>query len=143
MFVELFAPHPRLDGAVEILLVHLEDRVHLRQVDREAALDRGDVALERGAGAEGYDRYLGGDAQPDQRRHLFGRANEGDRIGQHRIEMGLARPMLEADRLPGAEPVADHRTNLVEEARGQRLAVEIGQGRGHGLSQYLKEARTP
>ena len=51
--------------------------------------------------------------------------DEGHRIGQHRVEMGLARPMLEADRLAGGEPIADHRTDFIEEARQRAIAVAI------------------
>ena len=53
VFVELLAPHPGLDAAVEVFGVHLEDVVHPRHVDRDPAVQRLDVPFERRPGPEG------------------------------------------------------------------------------------------
>ena len=57
MLVERLAGDAGLDHAVEILGVHREHLVHVAQVDRDAAGGRVDLALERGAGAEGDDGH--------------------------------------------------------------------------------------
>ena len=66
MVVERLAGHAGLDDAVEVLGVDGEHAVHPRAVDRDAAVQRVDVAFERGAGAERHDRRVmgGGDLAP-------------------------------------------------------------------------------
>ena len=54
--IERRARHAGLDAAVEVVDVDLEDGVHHREVDGQPAVDCGDVALERCAGAEGDER---------------------------------------------------------------------------------------
>jgi len=54
--IQLLARHARLDAAVEVVGVHLDDPVHRRKVEAHAAIQRRDVALERRADAEGDHR---------------------------------------------------------------------------------------
>ena len=56
MFLELLAGHAGLDRGVQIVGADAQDAVHARHVDRDAAVDRIDVAFERRAGAERHDR---------------------------------------------------------------------------------------
>ena len=60
---ELLARDARLHAAVEIVGVDLEHPVHLRQVDADAAVERRDVALERGTDAERDHRHARRGAQ--------------------------------------------------------------------------------
>ena len=54
--VELEPRQPGLDGNVEIFGAETQHPRHARQVDRDAAVDRVDVAFERAAHAERHDR---------------------------------------------------------------------------------------
>ncbi len=56
VLLELLACDACLDRGVEIVRADTQDAVHPRHVDRDPAVDRVDVALERGAGAERDDR---------------------------------------------------------------------------------------
>ena len=62
--IERPARHPGLDGDVEIIDRRPADRVHLAHVDGDPAAEGGDVALQRGSGAERDERQpvCGGDA---------------------------------------------------------------------------------
>ena len=55
--VQLLARHPGLDAAVHVGLADVDDARHARQVEGDAAAHRGDVALQRGAGAPGHHRH--------------------------------------------------------------------------------------
>lgn len=140
MLVELLAPHAGLDGAVEILGIDRQDHVHLRHVDADPAAHRGDIALDRGAGAEGDDRHLRLDAEPDDLDHLLGAARKGDRVRQHCGEMGLAAAVLKPHRLAEVKPVADDAAQLPGESVGQRPGRRC-RGRAHG--QKLNRMRAP
>ena len=96
--VELLAQHARLHAAVEILGVDLQHAVHLRQVDAHAAVERGDVALERGADAERDDRHPRRMAQAHDRRDLLVGVREDDDVGQPGVGQPLAVAVLVADR---------------------------------------------
>ena len=77
---------PACTTASRSCLVHREHLVHLRQVDRHAALHREDVALERGADAVGDHRHAVAAADVDDVAHFFGRLDEDNSIGQARRE---------------------------------------------------------
>ena len=64
MIVKRLACHAGFDHAVEILSVHGEDAVHVREIERHAAEGRVDLAFERGAGAERNDRHARLGAKP-------------------------------------------------------------------------------
>ena len=84
MRVQLLARDAGLDAAVHVGLADVEDARHARQVERDAAAHRGDVALQRGAGAPGHHRHVCGVAQRQQPGGFLGGFDEGDGVGQHR-----------------------------------------------------------
>ena len=106
MLVQLLAGHPGLDRGVEILGADPHDPVHLGHVDGDAAGQRRDLALERGAGAKGDDRRLVRGAELDDRRDLVGGVREGDRIGRVRGMIGFVPAVLGADRRRDRKPLA-------------------------------------
>ena len=98
-----------LDGDVEVLDAHAQDRVHQARVDRDAALDREHVALERGAGAERHDRHVVLGASAHDRGDLLGRARERDRVRRRRRERRTRRARAGRARSPtstGGRPAA-------------------------------------
>ena len=101
VFVELLARDARLDRGVEIFGVDPQHAVHLRQIDADAALQCRDMALQRGAGAEGDHRRLVLRAEPDDRRDFLGALREGHRVGGVRLMIGLVLAVLLADRSRG------------------------------------------
>ena len=123
IFVELLAANAGLDGAVEILGIDAEDRIHLRQIQADPPAHRGDIALHRRAGPEGNDRHLIEAAELHDLDHFLGRAREHHCVGQLRRELGLARAMLEADLLAELKSVAHDQPQLLDEAVGQRTPV--------------------
>ncbi|MET3238410.1 putative intracellular protease/amidase [Bradyrhizobium japonicum] len=137
MLVERLAGDAGLDHTVEILGVHREHLVHVAQVDRDAASGRIDLALQRGAGAEGdhWHAVPGADAHHVldvggllRHHHAVGRL-VGNPCG------GMA--VLLADGLRGDEAVAEACGKLLQCAReGFRLRPRriIGDGRTHGNS---------
>src|SRR5262249_61206310 len=52
VIVKLLAGDTGLDHAIEVCLVHRDDTVHARQVERDAAEWRVDMTFERGTGAK-------------------------------------------------------------------------------------------
>src|SRR4029077_5286730 len=80
MLVELLAGNSGLNGSIEIFGVNAQDPVHLRQVETNAAGKCSDVTLERGPGAERYDRCAAFGAEIDNRGDLVGAASKGDRV---------------------------------------------------------------
>ncbi len=58
VLVQLFAGDPGLDNHIEILIVDLNDLVHLLHVDRNTAMQCSDVPLKCGASAVRDDRNL-------------------------------------------------------------------------------------
>ena len=104
--VELLARDARLHAAVEVLGVDLEHAVHLRQVDADAAVERGDVAFERRADAERDHRHARRVAQPDDRGDFVVGVREHDDVGQRRVGEALAVAVLFADRARGHRALA-------------------------------------
>ena len=107
ILVELLARDPGLDGGVEILGVDPQDPVHLRQVDADAAVQRRDMAFERGAGAEGDDRRLVLGAQ-GRRSPRPPRCCARRRRHRGRAARGRIRP-CRAGRRPPPKSTADRR----------------------------------
>ena len=96
--VHLLARDARLHAAVEVLGVHFEHPVHLRQVDADAAVERGDVPFERRADAERDDRHARRMAQSHDGGDLLVRVREHDDVGQRGVGQPFAVAMLLADR---------------------------------------------
>src|SRR5689334_12334217 len=121
MFVELLARYARLDHAVEILGMDGEDLVHVLEVDRDAAERRVDVALERGASAEGDDRHAMAGANADDLLHFLRRARIDNRVGGLVAQPRGRITMLLARRERGGEPLAEDRSE-----RGDGCCDRIG-----------------
>ncbi len=107
MGVQLVARDAGLDAAVHVGLADVEDAVHARQVERDAAAHRGDVALERGAGAPGHDGDVFGVAERQQAAGFVGGFDEGDGVGQHRRLGVLAVRVVVAQRRVGGDAIAE------------------------------------
>ena len=95
--VERPARDAGLHGHVHVLHRQAQDAVHLARVDAHAAVERGDVALERRAGAERDDRRAVVAAGAHDRGGLLGVAREHDHVG-----VGGRVPGLVACRAGGA-----------------------------------------
>ncbi len=132
MGVQRLARHAGLDPAVEIGGVDLEHPVEPREVDRDAALERGDVALERGAGAEGDDRRAVAGADPHQLGHLGGAGGEGHGVGRVAFVEGHVLAVLFPHRRRGRQPVADQRPRRGDRRRGIGARAGGGCGDAHG-----------
>ena len=111
-----------LERDVEVLDAHAQDRVHQARVDRNAALDREDVALERGAGAERDDRHAVVRARAHDRGDLLGRARERHRVGRRRRERRLVAPVQVAHRLRGRQAIAQQLAQRLDRLRHAHCA---------------------
>ena len=114
--VELLARDAGLDGDVEVVDRQAQDRVHLAHVDADPALQRLDVALERGARAEGHERRAVAGAHPDDGRGLLGARRVDDRVGRGRRMKRLVDAVLIEHVAPGEHPLgAQQRAQVVEQ----------------------------
>ena len=112
-----------------------EHLVHVAQIDRDAAGGRVDLALERGAGAEGDDGHAVLRADPHHVLDVGGILRH-----HHAVRWLVGEPcrgvaVLLADRLRGDQAVAEPRGKLLQRAcEGFRLRTRriIGDGRTHG-----------
>jgi hypothetical protein len=101
VLVQLLARNPRLNPAVQILGMDLQNLVHLAEVYGDAAVHRHDLALQGRAGAKRNDRAIVPRADLDDGRHLLARPHEGDRIGKGRRVIGRILAVVPAYRLGG------------------------------------------
>jgi hypothetical protein len=117
-------PDAGLDGDVHVVDRQAQDRVHPAHVDRDAAAQRSDVALERRARSERDDRraVLGADAH--HARALLDVEREDDEVGRRRRVERLVGAVLPADVLAGQDAV-----------RRERGGQGVGQGRDGCLVQ--------
>ena len=107
--IELLARDAGLYQAVEVGGVDLAHGVHLHEIEGDAAAQRGDVALERCAGAVGDHGHALLRADRDDGADLLGGAWERHPVGRRALVIGLVAAMLLAHGQGGAEPVAQHR----------------------------------
>ncbi len=112
VFVELLARDAGLHHRVEVLLVHREHLVHLRQVDRDAAFHREDVPLERGTDAERNHRHAMALANVHYVAHFLGCLYKHDCIGQRVREVGLVLAVVLAHCGRGRDAIAEQRLQL-------------------------------
>ena len=110
MGVQLLPRHAGLDAAIHVRLADVEDAGHPRQVERDAAAHRRDVALQRRAGAPGHDGHALGVAQRQQAAGLVGGFDERDGVGQDRRLGVLAVRVVVAQRGVGGDAVAEEIT---------------------------------
>jgi hypothetical protein len=132
--VQLLARDARLHGAQQVLGRDRQHPVHARDVDREAALDREQVALERGADPERDDREAVLPAGEHRLDDVLGRLGEHHRVGRRDGERRLVAAVVLADRERGAEAVAEAGAQPFGERVGQRAPERPGGGVGmvHG-----------
>ena len=102
-----------------------QDPVHLAQIDRDAAVQRVDVALERGAGAERHDRARRRGADRDDRLDFFGRVRQADDVGSGGGVIRLAMAVMLAHRFGVARAPAQQLLELHD----RRLDRRGGGGR--------------
>ena len=87
VLLELLTGHAGLDGGIQVVGADAQDAIHPRHVDRDAAVDRIDVAFERGAGAEGHNRTAVRRAGAHDGLDRLGALGEHDRMRQRRRVM--------------------------------------------------------
>ena len=120
--VELLARDAGLHGDVEVVDRQAQDRVHLAHVDADSALQRLDVALQRGARAEGHERRAVAGAYADDRRGLLGARRVHHGVGRRRRMKRLVDAVLVAHVAPGEHAVgAQQRAQVVEQLLGRGL----------------------
>ncbi len=128
--VERLARDAGLDGGGEVLGVDREHAVHLRKIDRDAALHGQQVAFERRPIAIGNDGYAILRAQLHDGLDLGGALRVDDGVGQLRIEARLVAAMMGAHGFGGGDALAERALQMVEEFRGKRAA---GDSRRRGV----------
>ena len=90
----MFAGHAGLHRAVQIVSADAQHLGHARQIDRDAAVDGGKVALERRAGPERDHRDPGCRTQGDDFRDFFGGLGENDSVRNRRCMVGFPTTVL-------------------------------------------------
>ena len=140
--VELLARDAGLDHAVEVALVDGEHAVHAREVERQPAVRRVDVAFERGAGAERDDGHAMGAGHPHDLAHLVLVLDPDHGVGRLVGDPGDGVGMLAADRLPGLQPVAEA---LAQDGNGggDIAPRDLALGRRQCLRNLLASSRCP
>ena len=106
MRIQLLPRHAGLDAAVHVRLAHVQHRGHARQVDGDAAADRGDVAFERRAGAPGHHGDAFGVAEGEQAGNFLGGFDERHGVGHRRGLRVLAVRVVIAQRRVGGDALA-------------------------------------
>ena len=145
MLVELLPGDARLDDAIEVVGVDGENIIHAREVERDAAMGRVDMALERRADAERNDRRVVPGAELDEVDHVLFVFGEHHGVRRLVLEPGERVPMRLADRLRGGEAVAETGGEIGIE-RGDRVARKAAlaladRELGHGASLLLEARR--
>ena len=114
--------------------IDLEHLVHAAHIDADAAMRRVDMALERGAGAEGDQRHamLAGDR--NDRLDLGRTLRKDDAVGQLRRNIGGRVGMLRADGLAGLETIAEP---LAHQPHGGSYAGFVADARPDRLQRHL------
>ena len=116
--VECAAGDPRLHPAIHRLRGNSQHGVHAREVHAHAALQRRDLALERGSGAPGHDRKTVFGASGSDPGHLFIREGKGDQVRQARRRNAFPPRVLVPQRGGPGQPLAQHRLQPAEHGVG-------------------------
>src|SRR5690606_13624012 len=82
IFIQLLARDARLDAAVKVLPIDLQDGIHSAEVDANPALQRRDVPFEGSSCSKGHDRRLVGGAERHDLCNLLVRFRKSHRIGR-------------------------------------------------------------
>jgi citrate lyase alpha subunit len=142
MIVELLSGYPRLHSAVQIIVVDLENGVHLREIDAHTAVQGLHVAFERGARAVGDDRNLVARTHADDGGHVLGAASERHRIRGGDLVKGLVLAVLLTHGFRRRQAVAEE----LSELENQR--IQISRRGGHerfskGSQRRIHRPRAP
>ena len=105
--VEPLARDARLDEAGHVLFMDCADAVEARQVHGHAAVERADMAFERGAGPKRHNRRAGLVTGADDGLHLLNRLGEHHGVRRVRRVEGRVLAVMPAHGLRGAEPRAE------------------------------------
>ena len=114
MGVELLARDAGLDGDVEVLLAYPQHLVHPPHVEGDAALQRADVAFDRGAHPVRHHGHAVLRADADDLGDFLRGLGEGHRIRRVRRVVGLSGRVMLAHSARCREPVAQERSELVD-----------------------------
>ena len=129
-----------LDAAVHVGRVDLEDAGHAREVEADAATDRGDVAFERRAGAEGDDGDAVLVAESEDAGGLLAALDERDGVGQDGGLHVLAVAVLLAQRVVGGNPLAEEVAGLGDDGvdlSGHRRVLKAGEQHVEGAGDFV------
>ena len=122
MLVERLAGDPWLDHDVEILGVHRQHRLHVAEVDRDAAEGRVDMTLERGAGPKRDHRHAMRRADAHDLLHVGRVLRKHHRVRRLVGDPGGGVAVLLAHRLRGDETIAEARGECCHRS-GERLGI--------------------
>ena len=126
MLVQCLARHASLDGHIHVLDIDAQNPIHLRQIDADAALQRRDMPLERGAGAESDNGRLSARAERNDLGDLLCAVCERDGVRRVRGMIGLVLAVLRAHRGGCRKAVAEQLPQRGEERLVGRHASENG-----------------
>ncbi len=121
VLVELLAGDAGLDDAIEVVGVDGENIVHAREIERNAAVRRVDMALERRADSERNDRRVVPAAELGEVDHVPFVFREHHGVGRLVLEPGQCVPVRLANRFRGGEAVAETGGEIGIK-RGDRIA---------------------
>ncbi|SPC14782.1 hypothetical protein CO2235_220015 [Cupriavidus oxalaticus] len=143
--VQLLARDAGLHGHAQVLGLHRQHAVHLRQVQADAAGHGQQVPFQRRAGAVGDQRHAVVVAQARDLGDFVGAVGEHDRIGHRRRERRFIAAMVLAHAGRGGEALAEARREGFAEGGRQGTAFERGGRRGvvHAGLRRVGAARLP
>ena len=138
MIVQLPARHPGLDAAIHVLGVDLDHLAHPGKIDRDTAMKRRHMALERGAGAERDERALVPGADLDDGGGVPGRARERHPVGGMGGVIGLVPAVLFANAGGGREAPAQKGAQFLDHRILERC---LGRHGGETIANFGRRRR--
>ena len=118
--IELLAGDAWLHGHRQVLGVQSQDAIHARHVQADAAPDRQQVPLQRGACTVGDDRHPGRSTKPDHPGHFSLALGKHHGLRRRHVEHRLIAPMLLSHREGGGATGAEIGLQFVQKALRQR-----------------------
>ena len=130
--IELFTRDPSLNTAVEVTRVDFQYTIHLRQVDANSTVKRGNVSFERCANAKCDHRHTRGAAQANDRHNFLVRMRKDHDVRHAGVGQAFAVAVLFAHRMSGDCTIAVIAAKPVH---------DIGDDIGIGTDQRLRNHR--